>query len=58
MGQRCQGGHGRVGKCRGQEAGEGPGGHGGIRVAEGCRKGCRGQEARMRVMGSCPGIEY
>lgn len=43
MGQRCQGGHRRVGMCRGQEAGESPGGHGGIRVAKGDVKAAGGK---------------
>lgn len=42
MGQRCQGGHGRVGS-RGQEAGESPGGHGGIRAVEGFEKAAGGK---------------
>ena len=34
----------------GQEAGESPGGHGSIRAVEGVEKGCKGQEARRRVL--------
>lgn len=37
MGQRCQGGHGRVGKCRGQEAGR-------VQQVTGVLEHCRGSE--------------